>query len=225
MIMITEVMTPRELITLLNDPALPGVVDELSARLKKEGQLRRRFYEEITPEMKAEFINGEVIIDLPAKARHTQSRQRIQNLLYNYAQIHNLGLIFGEKNLCTFPRNDYEPDVVFFGRKKAALIHGDTMQFPPPDFACEVLSSSTEQRDRGVKFRDYEAHGVAEYWIVDPKTKTLEQYVIGRGKRYDLRLKSKSGEVISTVVKGFKIPVAAIFDARLAHATLKDLLK
>ena len=44
-----------------------------------------------------------------------------------------------------------------------------------PDFACEVLSESTARRDPGVKFRDYEAHGVAGYRVADPEAETLEQ--------------------------------------------------
>lgn len=218
-------MSPPELMSLLADPTLPEVVGKLHERLKAEQELRHKFYEEITPDMKAEFINGEVIMHSPATARHTQARMRVTNLLHNYVETHELGLVFDEKTLCTFPRNDYEPDVVYFGQKKAALIEPETLQFPPPDFVCEVLSPSTEARDRGVKFRDFEAHGVAEYWIVDPRTKTLEQYVLNRGRKYELRLKSKSGEVKSVAIKGLKLPVAAIFDAKTARTALRELLE
>ena len=95
----------------------------------------------------------------------------------------------GEKALCTFPRNDYEPDVVFFGPAKAALIEPATMKFPIPDFICEVLSPSTELYDRGVKFRDFEAHAVSEYWLIDPERETVEQY-LPRDGSYELALKS-----------------------------------
>lgn len=216
-------MLPADLISLLEDPTLPEVVDSLSERLEQEQERRRNFYEEITPDMKAEFINGQVIMHSPATARHSQTRQRIENLLYNYVESRSLGLVFDEKTLCSFPRNDYEPDVVFFGKKKAGLIEPDTLQFPPPDFVCEVIFPSTEQRDRGVKFRDFEAHGVGEYWLVDPKTKTLEQYVLVR-RRYELRLKSKTGEVQSTVIKGLRLPVVALFDPRAARAALISLI-
>ena len=213
-----------DLSSLMDDPTLPDVVSSLTLRLKTERELRVKFYEEITPDMKAEFINGEVIMHSPATAQHTEVRKRLTNLINNFVDFRDLGLVLDEKVLCTFPRNDYEPDVVFFGRKKTATIKPDTMQFPPPDFVCEVLSSSTEKRDRGVKFRDYEAHGVSEYWIVDPKTKTLEQYVLGRGKRYELRLKSGTGEVASTAIKGLNLPIRALFDAKAHRAALRELL-
>ncbi|GAB2598351.1 Uma2 family endonuclease [Spirosoma areae] len=43
------------------------------------------------------------------------------------------------------------------------------MKLPAPDLVIEVLSKSTARRDRGVKFTDYAANGIAEYWIVNPR--------------------------------------------------------
>ena len=119
-----------------------------------------------------------------------------------------LGLVHGEKCLCVFPRNYYEPDVVFFRPDKAAGLADDTMKFPIPDFVAEILSESTEGRNRGVKFEDYESHGVAEYWIIDAEAEVVEQY-LRRGDRFYLALKSGSGEIASPTVPGFRIPIRA----------------
>ena len=59
-------------------------------------------------------------------------------------------------------RNDFEPDIVFYGAEKAAALRPDQTTFPPPDLIVEVLSESTEARDRGIKMEDYAAHGVRE---------------------------------------------------------------
>lgn len=48
----------------------------------------------------------------------------------------------------------------------------------PPDLAVEVLSRSTEARDRGRKMRMFARFGVPEYWIVDPVANTLEIYAL-----------------------------------------------
>jgi len=208
---------------LLDDPALPDKVAALQERLAGEQTRRAKFYEEITEGDKAEFINGEVIMHSPAMARHTAARVRLTKLLHTYVSMQRLGQVYDEKSLCVFPRNDYEPDVVFFGLGKAALIDLTTLKFPIPDFICEVLSDSTEIRDRGVKFRDFEAHGVGEYWLVDAEGEVLEQY-LRRGDRYELALKSGSGEVASSVVKGFRIPVRALFDDGENLRALRSLL-
>ena len=63
----------------------------------------------------------------------------------------------------------------------------------------------------GVKYQDYESHGVREYWIVDPEKQVLEQYVLEEGA-YELRMKAGDGMVHSVAIAGFSIPVRAIFD-------------
>lgn len=50
------------------------------------------------------------------------------------------------------------------------------MRFPAPDLVVEVLSASTVAIDCSVAFEDSAAHGVGEYWLLDPDTKTVEQY-------------------------------------------------
>ena len=49
----------------------------------------------------------------------------------------------------------------------------------------EVLSPTSIQRDREVKFKKYEQCGVKEYWIVDPLNKSLEQFVL-EDRKYKL---------------------------------------
>ena len=208
---------------LLHSPCLREIVEALQNRVREESALRHAFYEDLRDDQKAEFIDGQVILNSPARNKHLIVRQHLEKLLHTYVGVHGLGEVRGEKCLCVFPRNDYEPDVVFFGPQRAAGLTGETMKFPIPDFAAEVLSESTAARDRGVKFEDYEAHGVTEYWILDPDAEVIEQY-IRRGDRFCLALKSGSGEIASTTVVGFRIPIRALFDPAENLAALRQLI-
>ena len=78
------------------------------------------------------------------------------------------------------------------------------MKLPPPDFVVEVLSPSTERHDRNVKFEDYGAHGITEYWIVDPVAQVVEQYALPTGSAEYQMLGAWSGdtEIVSVVVSG-----------------------
>ncbi len=98
------------------------------------------------------------------------------------------------------------------------------MKFPPPDFVAEVLSPSTEKNDRFDKFMDYAAHGVGEYWIIDPAGKTIEKYVLESGV-YELSLKVRAGMIHSDVVDGFKVPARAVFDEDENLAALRKILQ
>jgi len=195
---------------LLHSPLLPEIAEALQSRVREESVRRRKFYEELRDDQKAEFIGGHVILHSPARDKHIAVRQNLERLLGTHVSLQELGKVRTEKCLCVFPRNDYEPDVVFFGPEKAAGLADDTVKFPVPDFVVEVLSESTEDRDRGVKFEDYESHGVAEYWIIDAGAEVVEQY-LRRGNRFSLALKSGSGEIASPTVPGFRIPIRALF--------------
>ena len=71
-----------------------------------------------------------------------------------------------------------QPDLVFVspdGRARAT----DTGIVGAPDLVIEILSPTTAQRDRGVKRKLYERHGVEQYWIVDPDSEVVEVWTFG----------------------------------------------
>jgi Uma2 family endonuclease len=209
---------------MLNAPELPELIQEGQRALGREQRLREKFYADITPEHKWEFIQGEIIMHSPALNRHLVASQHIYNLLNAHVVAHKSGAVRIEKALTTFPRNDYEPDVIFFGPARAALIGPDTLRFPIPDLIVEVLSPATEARDRGVKFRDYALHGVAEYWIIDTVAETVEAYRAVDGE-YPPVAPQHDGLVESDVVPGFSLPVRAVFDEAENLAALRQILR
>lgn len=219
-------MITIDLEPILHSPSLPEIAAALNARLRDETERREHFYEEMSDNQKVEFIDGEVVMHSPARNRHLTTQLGLATLLHTFVQFRELGAVRLEKCLCVFPRNDYEPDIVFFGKEKADRFHSNTMKFPVPDFVVEVLSETTERFDRGVKFEDYEAHGVQEYWIIDPTEgrETVEQYVLENGA-FQLKLKSGSGEINSHVINGFGIPIRAIFDTKANLVTLRTILE
>ena len=202
---------------------LPELLQEGQIALAREQKLREKFYADITPEHKWEFIQGEIIMDSPALDRHQLATQRCFQLLNIYVVTNRCGAARTEKSLTCFPRNDYEPDVIFFGLAKAALIQPDTLRYPIPDFIVEVLSPSTKKKDRGIKFQDYAQHGVREYWIIDPVAETVELYRL-QDDAYPPVAAQKDGILSSDVVPGFEIPVRAIFDEAENLAALRAIL-
>ena len=55
-----------------------------------------------------------------------------------------------------------------------------------PDLIVEVLSPSTLKYDWNYKFNLYETAGVREYWIVDPKAKVVNIFLLQPDGKYDL---------------------------------------
>jgi Uma2 family endonuclease len=139
-----------------------------------------------------------------------------------------LGRVGTEKVMIALTRNDYEPDLVFFSKEKAEKFTEEQMLFPAPDFVVEILSKKTASKDRGVKKEDYAAHGIQEYWIIDPVRQQIEQYILflPHDKQYaPAKFYGIDDDIESRVIKGFIIPVRAIFDEETNLETIQELLK
>ena len=54
-----------------------------------------------------------------------------------------------------------------------------------PDLMVEVLSPASIKHDYQTKFDLYEEFGVREYWIVDPKAKTVHTFVLQANGKYN----------------------------------------
>jgi Uma2 family endonuclease len=205
-------------------PNLPDVVEELLSFLEEEKKKRKDFLENLHDDTKAEFIEGEIVLNSPAKRKHYLIVGSLFKLLSVYVSINKLGEVATEKVLIHLTRNDFEPDIVFFDNEKVYSFEKNTMLHPAPNFVVEVLSESTAKYDRGVKFEDYANHGVEEYWIIDPDKEEVEQYVLNNNKQFELQTKSNSGKIVSAAVKGFNIPIEAIFSEEENIKALKNLL-
>ena len=205
---------------LIHSPQLGLYFRQIQDILLKEQRKREQFYNTITEDDKAEFINGEIIFHTPVKFEHNRVSKLLLVLLDAHVMTRDLGFVGYEKIMISLTRNDYEPDICFFGKAKSDHFTPEQTRFPAPDLIVEVLSDSTEANDRGVKFQDYAAHGVNEYWIVDPIRQIVEQYRLPLegdlrpAKIYELVFKANSGTLKSVAVSGFEIPVRAIFDQK-----------
>ena len=210
---------------LLEMPDLPLVIQDLQKLLDAERQKRAYFYEWVTEDIKAEFINGEIIEHSPVAGQHWESVGWLHTLMNTHVGQANLGRVASEKAMISLTRNDYEPDIVFWKKEKSDQFLPEQTHYPAPDLVVEVLSKGTASRDRVTKFNDYAAHGVGEYWIIHPKKRTIEQYILTEDNTYELLKKVGIKDYISSeVMVDFDIPVAAVFEGKVNLETLKAIL-
>ena len=208
--------TAHALAELERSPELFDHIAHLQRVAEEEQRRREQFYNDLDEDTKAEFINGKVILHSPVKRGHLRANFYITRLLGEYVEEHYMGENYVEKCLIRCRRNDYEPDICFFSKVRCAELDVDQLIFPPPDLAIEILSPSTESNDRTLKLQDYARHGVGEYWIVDADKRMVEQYVLApESKDYELKARLTVGaRLTSTVLSGFTVPVAALFERR-----------
>lgn len=121
-----------------HSPRLCGCPRLLNQQIEWERRQREQFYEKMSLDEKVEFIDGKVIRHSHSRKDHLNVTKILLKLLDTYVSIHKLGAGILEKCLCVFPRNDCEPDIVFFGREKAAHLQPNTLKFPILDIIVEV---------------------------------------------------------------------------------------
>ena len=95
----------------------------------------------------------------------------------------------------------YKPDVMVFCQENDEL----------PRIVFEIISPTSKHRDLVTKVAKYEQAGIAEYWILDPKSRsiTVHDFVGGETEIYII------GDTIhSKAIPGIVIAVADIFSTR-----------
>lgn len=103
-----------------------------------------------------------------------------------------------------------QPDVFWVSDSGQAVMEKNAL-IGPPDLVVEVLSPSTGQRDKTDKFDLYEAQGIREYWIVEPRDNVIEVYVLDGGAYRRLGA-FKPGQNFDSPVLGQSVPVTQIFE-------------
>lgn len=219
-------MLTNRVAELLEAPDAQLVIERAQAILNDEANKRHAFREWLRDDVKAEFINGEIIMHSPVKRRHLVASKLLVNLLQNYVMIHDLGEVDTEKALVGMPRNDYEPDICYWNKETASGFDDDQMVHPAPDLVVEILSKRTAKFDKGIKFEDYAAHGVREYWIIDPVRQSVAQYQLDEPTMAfaSTAVLYIDDTLSSLTVPGFTIPVRAIFDKEANLSALQTLM-
>ena len=118
----------------------------------------------------AEWVDGDVTIFVPTAIRHAQIAFFIATLLAWYARRFKLGTVLMapvEMRLAPIP-SSREPDILFVATDH--LHRFSRMRLDgPADLVVELLSDESVTRDRRDKLAEYEAAGVREYLIVEPR--------------------------------------------------------
>lgn len=93
-------------------------------------------------------------------------------------------LLFAPVDVYLDENNCFQPDLVYVLTENASIVTDKRIE-GAPDLVAEILSPSTSKNDKIRKKRQYERHGVKEYWVADPTHRTVDQFV-SRGGKFEL---------------------------------------
>jgi Uma2 family endonuclease len=163
--------------------------------------------------LRHEILDGEHYVTPAPTPRHQGAAGALYRALGPFVYEHRLGQVFFAPLDIVFSKHDIaQPDLVFISNERASLIGEKNVQ-GAPDLVVEILSDSTRRADETVKRSLYESFGVREYWLIDPKRRTLQVFRrsgLGFGPPQTLY-----GEdvLVTPLLPGLKMRVGGIFES------------
>ncbi len=173
--------------------------------------------------IRAEWVDGEVIVMSPASEPHQNLNGFLSSLLRYLVEAHGLGRILippFQMKLSTRP-SGREPDLLFISNKNLSNLKRNYLD-GPADLVVEIVSPDSQSRDRGDKFYEYEEAGVLGYWILDQTRRRAEFYYLEEGT-YKLVDSDENGIYRSQVIEGLWLKVDWLWQDPLP--TLMSVLK
>jgi len=160
---------------------------------------RRWARSESLPEQgRIDYIDGRIEVDLMVENLfyHGAAKAEIARIIGGRVAAEKSGRWFIDCTRISHPQADLssEPDLIFLSfasiaTKRVTYVQAkadDPDSFVEiegsPDWICEIVSDSSEQKDTVRLAEKYFAAGVTEYWLVDARGTSLDFSILTRGK-------------------------------------------
>ena len=159
-----------------------------------------------------EFTDGRIEVLKTPTLEHQQIVFFLVAMLRSFAAAGNLGLaIMAPLRVKLRDGKFREPDVLFMLQRNITRAANEF--WDGADLVMEVVSEDNPRRDLEIKRGDYAEAGIPEYWIVDPKSKSVTVLKL-EGKQYVTHAEAVGGGVVeSALLMGFNVDVASVFAA------------
>lgn len=185
----------------------PGSITQApSAQLQRLRMSYEEYLAWADEDVRAEWVNGEVIVQMPPKPQHQRVVAFLLELIGLFTRLFRLGeLLPALLEMRATPDGPArEPDLLFVTRAHLDRVT-DVRLSGPADLVVEVISDDSVARDRAEKFYEYQAAGIPEYWLIDPRpgSERVDFYVLDEKGRYRPVPVGPDGRYYSTVLPGF----------------------
>jgi Uma2 family endonuclease len=150
-------------------------------------QNRRATYDDIKklPEnMVGEIIDGELYVSPRPRPQHAFAAANLTGKLvpsFGGGGTPGGWIILAEPELHLGPdENDkvFVPDLAGWKKDRLPKLPEEAFIAVVPNWICEILSPSNARLDRVIKVPRYASFGVEHLWLIDPRDKTLEAFVL-----------------------------------------------
>jgi Uma2 family endonuclease len=165
------------------------------------------FDELVDEDIKAELLDGVMIVHSPASLRHDDVGGFVRSLMRFFARHKQRGRVLGPDSLIRLTATrKFAPDIFFIKEERVPHPLPDKCFEGAPDLVVEILSPSNRKEDLEDKRPAYRKAGVRELWFIDPDE---QECLIDRKQQRGYKTTQVSeGRVVSTVLTGFWLDLA-----------------
>lgn len=208
------------------------MLEKIAPTMKQTDYVTYKDYLEMAPEDRImEWSEGRIISYMPPLDKHQDIVGFLHTLINNYNTALDLGFTRVAPYEVKLPESAREPDIAFVSHQNTG-VRSEHRFTGAPDLVVEVVSRSSIRQDRVIKFSEYEAAGVKEYWLIDPRVRqqTVEVYALVEGV-YEPIDADDEGRFFSKVLDGFwfkpswlwkeKLPLALAISAEILASSPK----
>ncbi len=164
-------------------------------------------------ETRSEYVNGEIVAMTGGSLDHSRIISNVHGTLF--AMVRGSGCSVFASDLCVQVEETeacFYPDILLVCGEPRIQSPGIDVLLNP-GVIIEVLSHSTETRDRGSIFAHYRRiESLQEYWLVTQHAARVEQYTRLEDGRWILTEVLGVDENVSLLAGKFDMPMAAIYE-------------
>jgi Uma2 family endonuclease len=163
-----------------------------------------------------ELIKGRIFEMIAPNTAHQRLTLRISLEIGNYLKGKECE-IFAAPFDVRFPRKSKEDNdlITVFQPDLCVVCDPSKIDFKGflgvPDLIIEILSPANNKKELKYKYEVYEEAGVLEYWIVDPREKAVQVYLLTNGKLIAGGYLFEEDKILSALLPGFSLDVGELF--------------
>ena len=158
-----------------------------------------------------EIVNGVLIMAPAPSPEHQEIILEIASYLRTHVKLTGRGRVFmAPIDVDLGSGNAFQPDLVVVLKAHLNKVTEKKI-VGAPDMVVEVASPSTAAYDRLTKYEKYAQAGIPEYWIVKPKTRTVEVMVLEHGEYRSLGIFRGEQMLPSRIVPDLPVGVERFF--------------
>ncbi len=169
-------------------------------------------------EERVELIKGKIFKMSPSPtSSHQRISLRITTALFTFLQGQKCE-VFSAPFDVRLPRKSKDDKDIITVLQPDIVVNCDPSKIEErgclgaPDIVVEILSPSNNKKELKYKHEVYEEAGVKEYWIVDPREKAVQIYLLTNEKLLASGYLYSEDKVTSPLLPGFILDLSVIFN-------------